>query len=86
MILKALFRCDDFLIDRNLNKLIITNTKLWKVEDNLRECEKQKKFDKKFIKLARSVYFINDERSKIKREINNKFGSQIVEVKFYKQY
>ena len=73
-------------INEYLNQLIVINTKLWKVEDNIREFERQKIFDKEFIELARSVYFINDERSRIKFEINKKFGSQIVEVKSYKKY
>ena len=73
-------------IEEYLNKLIVTNTKLWKIEDDIRTCERQKKFDQKFIELARSVYFTNDKRSKIKHEINKKLGSQIVEVKSYEKY
>ena len=69
-----------------LLQLIEINTKLWKIEDNIRECERQNKFDKEFIELARGVYFTNDERSKVKLEINKKFGSQIIEVKSYKKY
>ena len=69
-----------------LHQLIEINTRLWKIEDNIRECERQNKFDKEFIELARGVYFTNDERSKVKLEINNKFGSQIIEVKSYKKY
>ena len=69
-----------------LHQLIEINTKLWKIEDNIRECERQNKFDKEFIELARGVYFTNDERSKVKLEINKKFGSQIIEVKSYKKY
>ena len=69
-----------------LLQLIEINTKLWKIEDNIRECERQNKFDKEFIELARGVYFTNDERSKVKLEINRKFGSQIIEVKSYKKY
>ena len=73
-------------IDEFLHQLININTKLWKIEDNIRECERQNKFDKEFIELARGVYFTNDERSKVKLEINKKFGSQIIEVKSYKKY
>ena len=69
-----------------LHQLIEINTKIWKIEDNIRECERQNKFDKEFIELARGVYFTNDERSKVKLEINKKFGSQIIEVKSYKKY
>jgi hypothetical protein len=66
--------------------LIIINKELWKIEDSIRVCERKKKFDQEFIKLARSVYFVNDERSKIKFEINKKYCSQIVEVKSYEKY
>ncbi len=69
-----------------LDLLIEINSKLWAIEDDIRDCEKNKVFDKKFIDLARSVYFTNDERSKIKLDINEKFGSQIVEVKSYEKY
>ena len=73
-------------IKEYLSKLVIVNSKLWKIEDDIRECEQQKKFDQKFIELARSIYFTNDERSKLKLEINQKFGSKIVEVKSYSNY
>ena len=59
---------------------------MWKIEDEIRDCEKNKNFDQKFIELARSVYITNDKRSEIKLEINNKFGSKIVEVKSYTKY
>ena len=62
------------------------NIKLWNVEDNLRICEKNKDFGKKFIELAREVYFNNDKRSKIKSEINKILGSNIREVKQYVNY
>lgn len=77
---------DDSKVNEHLEKLININSKLWKIEDKIRECERQKKFDKEFIELARSVYFTNDERSKIKLEINNNFSSQIIEVKSYEKY
>ena len=73
-------------LKKYLNRLIIINNKLWGIEDKLREYERQKIFDQKFIKLARSVYLTNDERSKIKFEINKKFGSEIIEIKSYKKY
>lgn len=59
------------------------NLKLWEVEDKLRECEKESKFDNEFIELARSVYKLNDERAALKRRINELFGSEIVEEKSY---
>ena len=69
-----------------LDSLIDINSKLWVIEDDIRDCERDKNFDQKFIDLARSVYFTNDKRSEIKLEINKKFGSKIVEVKSYEQY
>ena len=78
------------LIDSNLKnfeiKLSNINQSLWDIEDELREKEKEKNFDKKFISLARMVYFKNDERAKIKRMINKSFGSEIVEEKSYTHY
>ena len=73
-------------INNYLNQLIEVNSALWKIEDEIRDCEKNKKFDQKFIELARSVYITNDKRAEIKLEINNKFGSKIVEVKSYTKY
>jgi Family of unknown function (DUF6165) len=62
------------------------NEKLWVVEDDLREKERQKKFDQEFIELARAVYFTNDERAAVKRQINVKLGSKLVEEKSYASY
>ena len=62
------------------------NKKLWNIEDNIRDKERHKTFDKKFIELARSVYITNDERSRIKRNINETFGSQLIEEKSYSDY
>ena len=73
-------------INNYLNQLIDVNSTLWKIEDEIRDCEKNKRFDQKFIELARSVYITNDKRAEIKLEINNKFGSKIVEVKSYTKY
>ena len=73
-------------IQKFLDLLIEINSKLWKIEDDIRDCERNKKFDQKFIELARSVYFTNDKRSKIKLDINKKFGSKIIEVKSYEDY
>ena len=65
------------------NDLKNINLKLWDIEDGKRSAEKNNKFDEKFIELARSVYKFNDERAKIKLEINNALGSNIKEVKSY---
>jgi hypothetical protein len=64
-------------------KLKRVNEKLWKIEDKLRQLEKEQRFDEEFIELARSVYIINDERAQIKREINELTHSAIREVKVY---
>ena len=72
---------NDFLI-----KLVNINSKLWDIEDDIRECERKKLFDQTFIDLARSVYFTNDERAKVKNDINKTFGSELVEVKSYEEY
>ena len=73
-------------INNYLNQLIDVNSTLWTIEDEIRDCEKNKKFDQKFIELARSVYITNDKRAEIKLEINNKYDSKIVEVKSYTKY
>ena len=62
------------------------NEKLWVIEDEKRLCEKEKEFDEKFIKLSRDVHFFNDDRAKIKLEINNITGSKIKEIKEYTSY
>ena len=67
-------------------KLSKINQTLWDIEDQLREKEREKKFDKKFISLARMVYYKNDERAKIKKMINKSFGSELIEEKSYTQY
>ena len=77
---------EDKKVNEYLNKLIEINSKLWSIEDDIRDCEKNKNFDQKFIDLARSVYINNDIRSEIKLEINNYFGSTLVEVKSYEKY
>ena len=73
-------------IQNYLDSLIEINSKLWVIEDDIRDCERNKKFDQTFIDLARSVYFTNDKRSEVKLEINKKFGSKIIEVKSYEEY
>ena len=62
------------------------NSKLWVIEDEKRQCEKDKNFSEKFIKLSRDVHFLNDDRAKIKLEINNHTGSSIKEIKEYTSY
>ena len=77
-----------FIDKLNLNfedfkKIKEVNEKLWKIEDDIRKKEKNKEFDNEFIDLARSVYITNDERAKIKYEINIKLNSEIKEIKSY---
>ena len=69
-----------------IEKLIEINSELWFIEDDIRDCERKKQFDQKFIDLARAIYIKNDKRSEIKLEINKKFGSELVEVKSYEKY
>ena len=72
---------------RNLmNELKRINQKLWVIEDDIRLLEKNKKFDKEFIELARSVYKTNDERFDVKNRINKLFSSNVEEVKSYEEY
>ena len=70
-------------ISKYINDLKDINLKLWDIEDGKRAAEKEKKFDQKFIELARNVYKFNDERAKIKLAINTALGSNIKEVKSY---
>jgi len=76
--------------DEKLEKLFKTlkeiNSKLWVIEDDKRMCEKNSDFGEKFVKLSRDVHFLNDERAKIKLEINNLTGSKIKEIKEYTSY
>ena len=76
----------DNRINEFLDKLIEVNSKLWKIEDDIRLCERNKKFNQHFIDLAREVYITNDKRADIKLAINNHFGSTLVEVKSYIKY
>jgi len=76
--------------DEKLNSLFSSlksiNSKLWVIEDEKRQCEKDKNFTDQFIKLSRDVHFLNDDRAKIKLEINNYTGSKIKEIKEYTNY
>ena len=77
--------CDDKL-KKLYQSLKEINAKLWLIEDEKRLCEKEKDFGEKFIKLSRDVHFFNDDRAKIKLEINNHTGSKIKEIKEYTKY
>jgi hypothetical protein len=88
-ILKSQFE-QNVKTDEKLEKLFQSlkeiNSKLWVIEDDKRLCEKEKDFGEKFIKLSRDVHFLNDDRAKIKLEMNNLTGSKIKEIKEYTSY
>lgn len=72
--------------DEDVNNLMQVNRILWNIENNKRECERNKDFGDNFIQLARSVYIMNDKRANIKKDINMKYGSDIIEEKSYEKY
>jgi hypothetical protein len=74
------------LTDPFTQELYDINKKLWKVEDDLRDCEHKNYFGEKFVELAREVYQLNDARAIIKKQINEKYGSELIEEKSYKQF
>ena len=76
----------DVKLDELYQSLKIINARLWVIEDDKRKCEKEKDFTENFIKLSRDVHFLNDDRAKIKLEINNLTGSKIKEIKEYTSY
>jgi len=82
--------CTGLLRDSTISSLYAElksiNQKLWTVEDDIRECERRKDFGQEFISLAREVYFTNDERARVKKEINLASGSSLVEEKSYQAY
>lgn len=80
------FVSEDSIIDDLREQLKIVNEALWEIEDDIRVKERAREFDERFIELARSVYFSNDRRSKIKKALNLHLGSEIVEEKSYQDY
>jgi hypothetical protein len=87
--LREIWSCSPFSntsIDDELDGLRDINMQLWEIEDEIREKEALQEFDDRFIQLARSVYFSNDKRADIKRILNNKFGSTLLEEKSYSDY
>ena len=86
-LLKNILQDTNLQIDIDLiNNLKEVNNNLWEIEDNIRTKESKQKFDKEFIQLARSVYKENDKRASIKKEINQKYNSELVEEKLYNNY
>ena len=83
----ALLQDENLEIDIDLiNNLKEVNKNLWEIEDNIRIKERNQEFDKEFVELARSVYKENDKRAYIKKEINQKYNSELVEEKSYNNY
>ena len=74
------------VISKYSDKLKTVNKKLWEIEDDIRDKEAKKLFDSEFISLARAVYITNDQREKVKKEINIEFGSELIEEKSYRDY
>jgi hypothetical protein len=70
----------------DFSDMVSVNQKLWRIEDDIRNKEKERQFDDEFINLARLVYFTNDKRAEIKKNINLKYGSLFVEEKSYNKY
>ena len=77
---------DDADMENDAKALKLINETLWKIEDDIRDCERAQDFGETFIDLARSVYRINDRRAGIKRRINETLGSELVEEKSYRPY
>lgn len=77
---------EDDVVRRLHDALKEINETLWEIEDDIRDKERVKEFDARFVELARSVYFTNDRRSQVKKELNLHLGSQIVEEKSYQDY
>jgi len=77
---------ESFKVRREFENLYAINLLLWEVEDDIREKEKIEEFDEEFVSLARKVYRLNDERARIKKTINEKTGSELIEEKSYKEW
>ncbi|MGK2926055.1 MAG: DUF6165 family protein [Lysobacterales bacterium] len=77
---------EDDVVRRLHDALKEINEMLWEIEDDIRDKERVKEFDQRFVELARSVYFTNDRRSQVKKELNLHLGSQIIEEKSYQDY
>ena len=81
-----IFKENSAIISELYLKLSQINAKLWKIEDDIRQCEREKSFDSKFVQLARDVYYTNDIRSELKKEINILTKSGLIEEKSYEDY
>jgi len=83
---KVLKEKDEKSFNSLFEEILKVNKKLWDIEDKIRILESEKRFDEEFISVARSVYFINDDRFEIKKKINEAFGSDVAEEKEYIEY
>ena len=83
---RATIVTSNFKIDDLIEGLTDVNERLWNVEDKLRDCERRQEFSATFIELSRSVYRLNDRRAELKRELNSRLGSELVEEKIYSEY
>ena len=85
-LVQKLFKKYNPAVNKLYIKITEINGKLWVIEDEIRQCEKDKNFGTKFVKLARDVYFTNDVRSELKKEINILTNSGVIEEKSYEDY
>jgi CRISPR/Cas system endoribonuclease Cas6 (RAMP superfamily) len=85
-LVQKLFENNDGKLQNYYLELAKINSQLWDIENWIRNCELEKRFDKEFVELARSVYIINDKRSEVKKIINILTGSDLVEEKLYQEY
>jgi len=83
---KVLKEKDEKSFNSLFEEILKVNKKLWDIEDKIRILESEKRFDEEFVSVARSVYFINDDRFEIKKKINETFGSDVAEEKEYIEY
>jgi len=83
---KVLKEKDEKSFNSLFEEILKVNKKLWDIEDKIRILESEKRFDEEFVSVARSVYFINDDRFEIKKKINEAFGSDVAEEKEYIEY
>jgi hypothetical protein len=81
-----LFESNDGQLQNHYLELAKINRELWNIEDRIRDCERDKRFEREFVELARAVYITNDKRSEVKKLININTGSELIEEKSYKKY
>ena len=85
-LVQDLFEKHDGQLQNHYLELAKINGELWDIEDWIRDCERDKRFEREFVELARAVYITNDKRSEVKKLININTGSELIEEKSYKKY